>query len=66
MLRQSSILSAKIEDITPVILNFDQKDTNGSRINFLSSKTELDNCLSEQAVSSQNQSRVSKKKADYF
>lgn len=33
-------MNAKLQDITPVALNFDLKQTNGSRINFMSNKTE--------------------------
>lgn len=68
LLRQSSILSAKLEDITPVLLNFDSKETNGSRINFLSSKTEDEGQQVSLTENDQqaSQSRMSKRKSDYF
>jgi hypothetical protein len=39
IIKQSSIMNSKLEDITPVILNFDFKDNNVNRANFLSNKT---------------------------
>jgi hypothetical protein len=39
IIKQTSIMNSKLEDITPVILNFDFKDNNINRVNFISNKT---------------------------
>jgi hypothetical protein len=61
LMKQSSIMSAKLEDITPVMLNFDFKETSGSRINFLSNKTEEENPLADNLSQPRN-----KRKSDFF
>lgn len=51
------------------MLNFDTKESNGSRINFMSNKTEDDSGPNLSLTENDNnasQSRMSKRKSDYF
>ena len=69
--RANSIVCSKVEEMEPVILNFDLKESNQSRINFISAKTEADINKTIESQSSISNSNILcrqslKRKADFF